>query len=707
MALQIVADTPGLWRDQAWAPEMPGLYALVVGASRYPYFKGGGSDATESFDMGQLVSSASTAAKVFEWLRDNFRHRNLPFVWCQLLLSPTEEEKTVLDQRGLTHYATPTHANLSNAIDRWTGNVPSTSVAADRSRTFFFFSGHGVQTNWHPVLLPSDYLDTALGRPKLENCIGVADLLTWMDRNPVAEHLALIDACRNEFPPLAAKGSTANTSFPVNSAGGKAPRTAASLSSTSPNAVAFQLPGRPTTFFGQAALEALESGISNGNDARLAFRELVDYVRPRINALLQEAQPGTTLDQTARPRVEGDDMMIVTETGAQPAPRSAGSLETMRSHATRSTQRPSSPVRAPETAAVVKAIEGRFDAALSVPEPISLDELRGDFYQVHRRFGHEYASYPWTNGMALFSLQSGEPIKIDGNIMRNVLRNKESSLVQLDLLLAPRSGGVLLVFEGAHLVQRERLAVALPTDLTGSVPIQLSLAFGPFHANDQPKLQGIQARLGPSGQNAHYEYLWKLTREADLGSLSQAAARADTALLKLAAQDKINGQTAAVAGMLLLARAGRIADVSDWTRNLMNWFPEIPDGAVLWAESLRSAMDQGHPAPFGVPAPIDEMANALMRLGVLGMPFFADSLDLAERLLRHVLRQLKDGEVRSALLDIQQRLEQLFQTAMPSGHFIALSGQPRPASFGLGSDALSVPEILMLLGRKAAQARPT
>ena len=703
MALQIVAETPGLWRDPSWTPEMPGLYALVVGASHYPYFNGGGPAATDSFDMGQLVSSAGTAAQMFEWLRDSFRHHDLPFVWCQLLLSPTEKEKVELDLRGLTHYAAPTHANLRAAIDRWTGNAPSAGAAADRSRTFFFFSGHGVQTNWHPVLLPSDYLDPDLGKPKLENCIGVADLLTWMDRNPVAEHLALIDACRNEFPPLAAKGSTANTSFPVNSAGGKAPRTAASLSSTSPNAVAFQLPGRPLTFFGDAVLEALRNGIAGGNDARLAFRELVDYVKPRINALLQEVQPGTTLDQTARPRIEGDDTMVVTETGAPPAARSPGALETLRRNTTRGAPVP--PVRAPATAAVVQAMAERFDAALSVPEPIALDALRRDFDEIHRRFGHEYASYPWRDGMALYALRDGQRIEADGSIVRDVQRNEPSSLVQLDLLLAPRSGGVLLVFEGAQFVQRERLAVALPTDVAGSVPIRLSLAFGRVEPGDQPKLLSIEARLGPSDQNPHYQYLWELTREADLGSLAQAAARAEPERLKLAVEDKVNGQTAAVAGMLLLARASRIGDVRDWTRNLMQWFPEIPDGAVLWAESLRSAMEQGDPTPFGVAAPIDEMASALLRLGQHGMPFFADSLELAERLLRHVLRHLKDVEVRSALLVIQQRLEHLFQTAMPSGHFIALAGLPRPAWPDTGTGALSVPELLVLLGRKAGSTR--
>ncbi len=699
MALQIVAGTPGLWRDPQWVQEMPGVYALVVGASRYPHFKDGDQPSPDSFDMGQLVSSAGTAAEIFEWLRDGFQHQDLPVVWCKLLLSPTAQEKATLDMRGLSHYTEPTHSALRDAIDMWTGNVPATGAAAGRSRTFFFFSGHGVEVHWKPLLLPSDYLNPALGKPKLENCFDVRELQGWMESNPVAEHLALIDACRNQFPPLASKGSAANTSFPVIAAGGGYPRVAASLTSTSPSAVAYQTAGRSCTFFGEAVLEALRNGIVGGNDTRLEFRELVDYVKPRINALLKEAQPDTTLDQTARQRIEGDDILVVTEITVRPVTRSRGAL--LRGGAGASAQRRS----APTTTTVVEAVAARFDPALSVQQPIALDAMRQDIGQIHRRFGHEYASDLWRDGMALYAMGDGRRIESDASVVHDVQRNDASSLVQVDLALAPRVGGVLLVFEGAQFVQRERLAVALPTDANGSVPIRLNLAFGRVSDGDPIKLQRIEARLGPSGNNPHYQHLWKLTREADLGSLGHAAELADPAALKQAAQDKINGQTAAVAGMLLLARAGRIDDVQDWTRNLMRWFPAIPDGAVLWAESLRSAMEHGTPAPFGVQTPIEEMASALQNLGKRGLPFFADNLELAERLLRHVLRHLPEGAQRTRLRRIQQRLEQVFQTAMPSGHFIALAGLPRPAWLAKGrgkykeKGALSVPEMLSLLGR--------
>ena len=706
MALQIVAGTPGLWRDPLWTLGMPGLYALIAGASYYPHLENGDpcSLAEDNFGMGQLVSSAGTAAQIFEWLRDKFRHQDLPVVWCQLLLSPTEKEKADLNERDLVYYARPTHSNLRNAIDRWTGNVPAGSPAADISRTFFFFSGHGVQTNWYPVLLPSDYLDPALGQPKFENCIGVAELTTWMDRHPVAEHLALIDACRHEFSPLAAKGATANTSFPAVMPGGKSPRVAVSLSSTSPNAVSYQLPGAPQTFFGQAVLEALKNGVMGGaNDARLAYRELVDYVKPRINALLHKAQPGTTLEQTVRQHLSGDDVLIVTELVNATKTKSQGPREGIHHGQTSAwsvTPAAHSCVSAPTTASVLEAMGKRFDPTLTVHAPIALDAMRQDFGEIDRRFGQKLAACLWQSRMALYALSDGQQIERDGSVMYKVQRNEDSSLVQVDLSLAHRSGGVLLVFEDEHFVQRERLAVALPTDTGARVPIRLSLAFSQVERGAQPKLLSIAARLGPSLKNPHYRYLWKLTQEADFGSLSTVAALIDPERLRRAAQYKRQVPTTVVAGMLLLARVGRIHDVGDWTCNLMRGSPESPDAAVLWAESLRAAMDRGIAAPFGVQAPIEEMAAALLRLGQYGMPFFADNLELAERLLRHVLREVRDGEVHRALLVVQQQLEQLFQCAMPSGHFVALQGLPRPARLDSDSGALKVPEMLELIGRR-------
>lgn len=703
MALEIVAGTPGLWRDPEWkpgtlgAPATPGVYALIIGASAYPHLSGGDKQVPDTFGMGQLFSSASTAAALFEWLRWDFRCKELPLVWCQLLLSPNAEEKARLDAEGLRHYGPADNDGMRKAIQHWTGNVPAQAPAAQRSRTLFFFSGHGVLSNWRSLLLPSDYLDPCFGAPQLENCISTRELKEWMWQSPVLEHLALIDACQNEFSPLASKGATANSCFPIQLPGGSVPRTAAALASTSPNAVAYQAATRPYTFFGEAVLEALR-GIAGGNDARVEFRELADYVKPRVNVLLKEAG-GATLEQAARLSCEGDDSMLITEL-APPivhavtanGPPSSPTLSGLEAVRRASTAMVAGQRRfAPATATVLEASDARFDPAHTVREPIALTTLLRNFDEIRRRFGHEYASHPWRDGMALYALNDGRRIESDGSMVGVVQRNDASSLVQVDLALAPRSGGVLLVFEGIGYVQRERLAVALPTDTKGSVPIRLSLAFG-------PKLIKLEARLGPSSNNPHYQYLWELTREADLGSLSQVAARANPDRLKQAARDSSRDQTAATAGILLLARASRIGDVMDWTRNLMQWFPDIADGAVLWAESLRVALDCGEPKPFGIEDPLSEMARALETLEQRGMPFFADNLELTESLLRYVLRRLPVAARGEVLLEVQRRLERLFDVAMPSGHFIAMAGLPRPAWLGDGG-ALSVTELLGLLGR--------
>ncbi len=215
--------------------------------------------------------------------------------------------------------------------------------------------------------------------------------------------------------------------------------------------------------------------------------------------------------------------------------------------------------------------------------------------------------------MALYSLADGSPLP-DGASVHAVERNADSTIVQVDLALDAHRAGVLLVLEDVANVQRERLALALPTDDYGFVPVRLSLSIARSDPNLQPKIQKVEARLGPCDWNPHYEYLWSLTREADLGSLKKAAEIADLARLKDAARDKINGQAAATAGMLLLARAGAIASAQDWPRNLMHGFPWLPDGAVLWAEALRHALTRGEQQPFGVSDPVAEMASAIETL---------------------------------------------------------------------------------------------
>jgi hypothetical protein len=690
MALEPVANTPGLWRDPQWQAGMPGLYALLAGVSAYPHLEGGSAPAPDAFGLGQLGASANTAASLFDWLRAEFRHDGLPLVWCQLLLSPTAEEKAGFDARGLKHYAPADHATLVKAIQRWTGQVPSAPAAARQSRTLFFFSGHGVQSNWRALLLPSDYLDPDPGTPQLQNCVSTRELQDWMEQSPVAEHLALIDACRNEFSPLASRGATANTCFPLRESSTQVPRTAASLAATSPGTQAYQVPGQPHTLFGQAVLNAVR-GAAAGADARLEFRELVVAVREDVNRLLGAASQGQ-LEQAVRPRVEGDDALVVTE--LQPAPLPATPVPTPVGLPRVGARRP----RADALAAALQASAARFDPALAVHDALAFELLTQDMHEIHRRMGHEYASMLWQGGVHAVGLEDGQAIA-SGLVLLAVERDGPSSQVQVDLELPARAGGLLLVFEGAHQVQRERLAVALPTDANGPVPIRLLLQFGQPTPQEGPRLLKLQARLGPSAHNPHYQYAWTLLREAELGSARRAAEHADPERLRAAAQDQPNGQVALTAGMLLQASTGRIAELQAWTRSLVQRAPELPDAAVLWAASLRDALDHGKKKPYGESAPQAAFVAALASLQTRGLPYFVDSLELAERLLRQALRGPLQSGQGAQLRAVQQAIAQLYEVAQPDGQFPVLAGLPRPAAMP-GQGPLSVAEMRALLGRR-------
>jgi hypothetical protein len=689
MALEPVANTPGLWRDPQWQAGMPGLYALLAGVSAYPHLEGGSAPAPDAFGLGQLGASANTAASLFDWLRADFRHDGLPLVWCQLLLSPTAEEKAGFAARGLVHYAPADHATLVKAIQRWTGQVPSAPAAARQSRTLFFFSGHGVQSNWRALLLPSDYLDPDPGAPQLQNCISTRELQDWMEQSPVAEHLALIDACRNEFSPLASRGATANTCFPLLQAGTQVPRTAASLAATSPGTQAYQVPGQPHTLFGQAVLNAVRG--DGGGDARLEFRELVVAVRKDVNALLKAASQGQ-LEQAVRPRVEGDDALVVTELLAGPMPPPPAPVPGGLPRVGAVRPRPDA------LAEALRASAERFDPALAVHDAIAFELLTQDFGEIHRRMGHEYASHLWREGVHAFGLDDGRPLGA-GLVLQAVERDDPSSQVQVDLELPARAGGVLLVFEGTQYVQRERLAVALPTDASGPVPIRLSLQFGSALPGEPPRLLKLQARLGPSAHNPHYQYAWTLLREAELGSARRAAEHADPERLRAAAQDQPNGQVALTAGMLLQASTGRIAELQAWTRSLVQRAPELPDAAVLWAASLRDALDHGKKKPYGEPAPQAAFVAALASLQTRGLPYFVDSLELAERLLRQALRMPLQPGQGAQLRAVQQAIAQLYEVAQPDGQFPVLAGLPRPAGLP-GQGPLTVTEMRALLGRR-------
>jgi hypothetical protein len=275
---------------------------------------------------------------------------------------------------------------------------------------------------------------------------------------------------------------------------------------------------------------------------------------------------------------------------------------------------------------------------------------------------------------------------------------------------------VALVFEGKQNdpsqqdVEREHLVLSLPTEAMNQVPIRLTLEMAPSPGDPHwMKLRGVSAGFGPVTLDASpeatraYEYLWSIHRQAELGSLRKAARTADPDRLRTAVENKQLNPTAAMAAALLLVQAGQIRRLGDWTRNLQNNFPETPDGAVLWCESLRQSHLRGESEFFGVSDIVAEAAHALLQLEQRGMPFLAGTVELAEQQARWLLRQKLDAAVAPRIQALRNELELASSISVAGGHFMAYAAAPRPEKLA-GSGALTVLEILRVIRPRLVNA---
>lgn len=92
------------------------------------------------------------------------------------------------------------------------------------------------------------------------------------------------------------------------------------------------------------------------------------------------------------------------------------------------------------------------------------------------------------------------------------------------------------------------------------------------------------------------------------------------------AEELLRGKTAdplaAAAGAYVLLRLGELSRLHDWTLNLYNWFPWLPDGAAIHGEYL--AREGRH----------EEAVDCMLQLASRGLPMFSDGLAYAARRLQ-------------------------------------------------------------------------
>jgi hypothetical protein len=275
----------------------PGLHALIIGVSEYPFLAGGGSPVPDPWGMPQLTSTASTAHKIFQWLTS--AQLPVPLATVQLLLSPA------LSETHLAGVGDPaTLDNVIVAADAW-----RTAASDNRDGyTFFYFAGHGIQrTKEDAVLCLHDFRRPPFGA--LHHAIDLLTLRTGMSPAPGREDIArtqfyFLDACRvqpeqqRHFEPM-----TTSAVFDKDLAGEDDRRSPVFYSSIS-NMAALAIPGQQT-LFSRALIDCL-NGVGadslgedeNGNDRwGVTVTGLDRGLKLRIEELNRELQADQTYTQ--------------------------------------------------------------------------------------------------------------------------------------------------------------------------------------------------------------------------------------------------------------------------------------------------------------------------------------------------------------------------------------------------------------------------
>jgi len=118
-------------------------------------------------------------------------------------------------------------------------------------------------------------------------------------------------------------------------------------------------------------------------------------------------------------------------------------------------------------------------------------------------------------------------------------------------------------------------------------------------------------------------------------------------------RQKMMDPIGATIGAYALLRMSSLSRLHDWTRNLMNWFPALPDGLAIRGEHLARLGDHA------------EAVQCFLELPGRGLPFFTDGLMLLVQRLRLYEETGAFPEHTNAIADLLDRLLPYFHLVDP------------------------------------------
>ncbi|MEA3044771.1 MAG: hypothetical protein QOH47_2609 [Sphingomonadales bacterium] len=606
MALRPSENTAGTWVPDP--PLVAGAHALVVGISDYPFLSDGSAPvqqlAPNNGGLGQLEVSALSAARVFDWLKTTGEVAGAPLAGCRLLLAPRPDEEAEVRRLTGGHYAKADFSTLRAAIEAWGDDVFNGGPAEGPNVALFFYSGHGVEIDASPAILASDFLNPRSRGEGAGLAVAVEPMARAIKTYGVDRALFLVDACRDSSQLTRELDVVGESLLKPSRYPTRKPDGLITLRSTASGLKSYQLKTDPATLFCQAVLDALEgpppSHIPYDTQTmpwQLLFSALEGHVKRKVAELLA-GRSALAVQSVEADGTPYNQYMLVArkrapEAGAPPLSRRG--LD----------------ATATDTgAALVRAIDESARQVLRSADsvkPRDIDLARtgfagevGDLVHpgvMHAIFGHESISEPWVGSLRLLDAVSGEPV--DHHPIQIVAAHKQESddrmTAWIDLVVKPRDGHALWVATGGS-EGWPSFAVVIPQDKYGAVPIRLDVAFehhGDWQIADMTARLSDPAGIGDTPLSTAWQHLWEAQRTEIFGNLGAAGDVIDrTGILESIVRDKMSSPVAAAIATSYLLRCGRLNGLHTWPRNIADWFEWLPDGPVLWAETLMRRREE-------------------------------------------------------------------------------------------------------------------
>jgi hypothetical protein len=709
MPLQPDSSAPGLWVNPGWTDGTPGVFALIIGISRYRHLEGGEAPAPDAYGLKQLHVSALTAYRFFDWLRNGYTLSGLPVARVRLLLSPQKRDQVFsvdeldgCDPAIVAHAPEANYANCKSAIENWYAEMEGQPVTQESGRSLFFFSGHGMELRqMHQFLLPSDYLRPPV-RP-LDESIGTRNLIDSLPYlSAVRSHVLFLDGCRNDVDRLRGRNVVGARILNDNLPSAVNPHYEQGVMSATASGLQAYQPTRPgsLTLFGQALMEGLlvkpepplgETPIElrrKGTVNAIAINPLGGYIKGRITALIKAANE--SIIQIVRTDVSSADAsspIDLAEVSRVPPRRPASPMveeisidaslgNDFKSFSDSRPRRSRTVARRETPKAPAKPPGAWFDerygkATTPGPRPPDSAGEQARFDHFHDIFSSENITYPWMTLLRITGLSSRVSAGSGAiEIVSSARAEQNNALHRIQLHVRVGSwdpiGHVLTIADK----DSRKFGCILPRDADETI-YQIEI-----DTERDGRFIRFAAYLSPLNRGPAREIAlaWNRLRALDA---SAAAKTVD----QLVSDEKDNAEFvlskkslspvgAAVASVLLL-KGNQLGMMHDWTRNVANWFQWIPDGVVLWTEQCRRMARGKSLAPDLIPWFVHELSQR-------SLPFTADAMGFAADIIEDVRQERisTDGETRQAAARLGERIDAAMPYFRDDGMFCAYAAWP-------------------------------